>query len=154
MAPANYSAFAIPAYYILSFIPHAYAVHIIKRANNGRWDNANPRSSNWNVVLQKSVPANVFARYERAKAAHHNCMENFAAFSAAIILGNVAQLPPGTLNTIAAAYLLARIAYTFAYINIASKPWSFLRSGVFSVSVALSLYLMVGAAIALAKASE
>jgi hypothetical protein len=39
----NLSMFAIPAYW-LCMLPHNYA--IIRKADNGRWDNSNPRSTN------------------------------------------------------------------------------------------------------------
>ena len=154
MALPNYSAFAIPIYHLISLLPHAYAIQLIRRANNGRWNNSNPRSSDWHTLLQKSVPARVFARYERAEAAHKNCMENLSLFSAAVIMGNVARLEPSRLNGVTAAYLLARVAYMLVYVNVESKRWSFLRTGIYTVSVALCFALMIPAALALARESR
>src|SRR5437762_10852184 len=94
----NYSIYMIPAYYLLAQLPHSLAISTIRSANNGRWDNTNPRSTQWIDTLAKSVPAAVFAKYERCEAAHKNLMENMALFTTAVVLGNIAGLPAGMLN--------------------------------------------------------
>ena len=146
----NYSVFAIPAYLAITIIPHGYGQTIIKNANNQHWDSANPRSTAWNDTVKKAVPASTFARYERAKAAHANGMENFPLLIGAIILGNVAKLPSSTLNTVAAAFLAMRLAYTYAYINTETIPGSFVRTGIWFASTASLMYLVVMAGSVLA----
>ncbi|MCJ1470996.1 hypothetical protein MMC07_009644 [Pseudocyphellaria aurata] len=141
----NYSIYAIPACFIVSLLPHEYAIYIIKAANNGRWDNANPRSPAWNEKIQKSVPAAIFGKYERAEAAHKNGMENLALFSTTIILGNVAALPASTLNTVAGLYLAMRVIYTLAYINTVSVKYSFVRTAVWASSTLLCFYQIIRA---------
>lgn len=149
----NISGYAIPAYYLLALLPHFYAVEIIKKANNSRWDSSNPRSSNWDDTLRKSVPAATYAQYERAKAAHKNSMENMGLFMCAVILGNVAKLPTSTLNGMVGLYLALRLGYTLAYINTTSKRWSFIRSIFFASSTLLVMTLIVKGANVLAMDS-
>ena len=146
MASTNYSIYAIPAYYILSMLPHNYALIIIKAANNGRWDNSNPRSPAWHEKIQKSTPAEIFGRYERAEGAHKNGMENMAIFCTTIVLGNLAQLPASTLNTVAGLYLALRVIYTVAYIYIGSSKYSYARSGIWAGTIALCFYQIIRAA--------
>ena len=153
MAATNYSIYAIPAYYVLALAPHQYAMNIIKASNNGRWDNTNPRSSNWNERIQKSVPAPIFARYERAEAAHKNAMENLVIFATAVILGNQADLPASTLNTVAGLYLVLRAIYPVIYINTVSFKYSFVRTGVWTLSIALCFYQIIRAGYVIASRS-
>jgi uncharacterized MAPEG superfamily protein len=146
MPSTNYSLYAIPAYFILAILPHAYAIQTITAASNGRWDNSSPRSSTYADKVRKGVPAAVFSKYERAEAAHKNAMESLALFSAAVILGNMAQLPAGTLNTVAGAYLAVRAVYSVAYIQTTSNRYSYVRSGIWLSSIGLCLYQLVRAA--------
>src|SRR5436309_16117630 len=81
----------------------------------------NPRSSQWIDKLKKSVPAPVFAKYERCKAAHKNSIESMALFTTAVVLRNMARLPVGMLNAAVGGYLALRVAYLAAYINITSN---------------------------------
>jgi len=154
MASTNYSLYAIPAYFALAQLPHAYAVGTIKAANNGRWDNSNPRSSTYNDKVQKSVPAAVFGRYERSVAAHKNGMENLAFFTAAVVLGNMAQLPASTLNTVAGAYLALRAVYNIVYIQTTSNKYSYVRTGIWFCSIGLCMYQLIRAANVFASRSE
>ncbi len=110
---SNYSLYTIPLYLVLSLATHIYAVTTVKAANKGKWDNANPRSTNWATTLQKNVPADVYALYERGESAHKNAQENLPLFAASIIMGNMARLPSSTLNTFAFAMILMRVLYTF-----------------------------------------
>ena len=154
MASTNYSIYALPAYYLLSILPHSYAIAVIKAASNGRWNNSNPRSSLWNDKIQKSVPAEVFGRYERAEAAHKNGMENIPVFFTAIALGNVAALPAGTLNTVAGLYLALRAIYNVVYIRTVSNKYSAFRTAIWTTSTLLCFYLIVQAGNVFASRSE
>jgi len=154
MASTNYSIYAIPASLILALLPHVYAVQIIKSSNNGRWDNSNPRSSTYHDKIQKSVPAAIFSKYERGEAASKNGMENLVIFSTAVILGNMAQLPASTLNTVSAAYLALRAVYNVVYIQTTTNKYSYVRSGVWFSSIFLCFYQIVRAANGFASRSE
>ena len=142
---SNYSIYAIPAFVVLALFPHAYATRIIKNANNQQWNNANPRSAALKESAKKSLPASIYARYERAEAAHANSMENLPLLIGAIILGNMAKLSVSLLNTVAGAYLALRIAYTYAYINTETVPNSFIRSALWATSLGSLLYLIIRA---------
>ena len=126
----NLTFFAIPAYWLLTLAPHNYAIAVMKKANNNRWDNRSPRSSKWDKTLRDSTPAEVYGRYERAEAAHKNGMENFPVFVGAILAGTIAKLHPSTLNGFAAAYLASRVVYTYIYISVNSHRYSFARTAI------------------------
>ncbi|RDW62281.1 hypothetical protein BP6252_11714 [Coleophoma cylindrospora] len=109
---SNYSVYAIPAYFFLTLFPHQYktskpypappfqrtqktdrdfryALYTISTAQKkgfAIYDNRNPRGS-WTDNLKATVPADVFATYERAEAAHKNGYESFPLICTAVILG-------------------------------------------------------------------
>lgn len=132
---ANISVFVIPVYWILTMLPHNYAIAIMRKANNGRWNNSNPRFSKWDATLRESTPAEVYGRYERAEAAHKNGMENFPVFVGAILAGNIAKLDTVTLNAFVGAYLSLRVVYTFVYISVTSHRFSLFRTMVWYVDL-------------------
>jgi uncharacterized MAPEG superfamily protein len=72
-------------------------VQQLKSANNGKWDNVNSRGTETVATYRKSVPAEVYARFERAEAAHKNGFENAPFFIGAVIAGNMAGLSAGML---------------------------------------------------------
>jgi len=142
---SNYSVYSIPVYYVLSILPHSYAISLITAANNGKWDNSSPRSSSYASTIQKSVPAACFAKYERAESAHKNGMENLAVFATAVVLGNLAKLPSEKLNAVTGLFLALRVAYTVAYVQISDHKKSFVRTGLWASGVACCMYLIVSA---------
>jgi hypothetical protein len=71
----NLSILAIPAYYILSLLPHGYALNVATQGQLIKWDNRNPRSSDLKAKLKERLPAKEFAKYERLEACHANGME-------------------------------------------------------------------------------
>ncbi|KAF2643029.1 hypothetical protein P280DRAFT_421509 [Massarina eburnea CBS 473.64] len=125
---SNYSLHAIPVFWVLTLLPHAYAVNIIKKANNGKWDNVNARGANAATTYQKTAPAEVYARFERAEAAHKNGFENAPLFIGAMLAGNLAGLSTETMNFAAGGFLLSRVVYTLLYINVTRQKYSYLRS--------------------------
>jgi uncharacterized MAPEG superfamily protein len=145
----NLSFFAVPVFWTLCMVPHTYAVLIMAKANNGRWNNSSPRSSNWDEVLRKSTPKEVYARYERGKAAHKNGMENLPIFVGAILAGNYAQLDTRTLNLFVTVFLFARVLYTIVYISISSNRYSFIRSTIWFLSTSMCMGIFIKAGLAL-----
>jgi uncharacterized MAPEG superfamily protein len=145
----NLSFFAVPVFWLLTMLPHTYAVLIVASTNNGRWNNASPRSSTWDETLRKSTPKEIYARYERAEAAHKNGMENLPIFIGAILAGNFANLETRTLNLFVVLFLLLRILYVIFYISISSVRLSYLRSTVWFVGAALCMGIFVKAGLAL-----
>ncbi|TVY33125.1 hypothetical protein LOCC1_G008528 [Lachnellula occidentalis] len=148
----NLSLYAIPAYWLLCLVPHNYAIAIISRANNGHWDNTNPRSTLWASKLKSSTPATTFARYERAEAAMKNGFENLPIFIGAILAGNMARLDSGTMNGFVASYLAMRVVYTVVYVAVTRNSWSFARTAVWGVSTLLCMGVYVKSGLALNSA--
>jgi uncharacterized MAPEG superfamily protein len=145
----NLSFFAVPVFWLLCVLSHSYGVLIMKTANNGHWNNSAPRSSNWHETLRKSTPKDIYARYERADAAHKNGFENMPIFIGAILAGNFAQLDTRTLNLFVTLYLFARVLYTIAYISISSHRYSVIRSTIWLLSTSMCLGIFVKAGLAL-----
>ncbi|MCJ1370971.1 hypothetical protein MMC20_002186 [Loxospora ochrophaea] len=141
----NYSLYSVLAFWAIAVAPHAYATHIAKSANNGVWSNANPRGAKLNEHLRKTIPAETFARYERAEAASKNGFENLPLFGIAIAFGNIAQLPASTLNAVAGGVVGLRMLYNFLYVGISDEKASFARSGVWFLTVGLCGYTIVSA---------
>ncbi|OCK83812.1 hypothetical protein K432DRAFT_401731 [Lepidopterella palustris CBS 459.81] len=141
----NYSIYGIPVYWLLSLIPHSYGLSIIKNANNGYWENRNPRGLDTAAMYKKSVPAEIFGRFERAEGAHKNGMENMPLFIGAVILGNMANLDSSTLNTVVGSYLVLRVVYTALYIYVTKIKYSYARTGTWFASTSLLLYLIIKA---------
>lgn len=63
----------------------------------------------------------------------------------------MAKLPPTLLNTAAAAYVLFRLLYVFAYILVDSRQGSVLRSLMFVGSYASVFTLIIRAALVFAS---
>ncbi|KAF2476180.1 uncharacterized protein BDR25DRAFT_277172 [Lindgomyces ingoldianus] len=142
---ANYSIYSIPVYWFLALVPHAFAVQLMKGANNKKWDNANPRGADANAKYQKAVPNQIWCKFERAEAAHKNMLESAPLFIGAILAGNIAGLPKSTLNTAAGAYLGLRVAYIAIYINVANQKLSMLRSATWAISTGVLFRLLIQA---------
>jgi uncharacterized MAPEG superfamily protein len=144
MAP-NLSIFAIPAFWIITMIPHNDAIALIKSSSNGRWDNTSPRSSLWDSKLQTTVPTEIYQRYERAEAAHKNGFENLPIFVGAILAGNIAKLDPWLLNIFAGIYLAMRVLYTMVYIHVRKGPASLFRTLIWFTSTMACMGVFVKA---------
>ncbi|KAF2196541.1 hypothetical protein GQ43DRAFT_445013 [Delitschia confertaspora ATCC 74209] len=150
--PYNPSILAIPAYYVLSLLPHMYAVHTATAGHPTKFDNRNPRSSTLKSSLKGTLDAETYAKYERAESAHANGMENLPLFATAVILGNMAGFKKdgiGGLTGFAGAVLAVRAAYTVVYIGNKTQGLSVLRSSLWAVGTGLCLRVIVKAAKAL-----
>jgi uncharacterized MAPEG superfamily protein len=71
-----------------------------------RYDNRSPRD--WEAKLE--------GRKRRAIFAHHNHFEAFPAFAAAVIIAHAVQSPQAPVDVTAAIFIVARLAYTAAYL--------------------------------------
>jgi len=151
---ANLSFFAIPAYWVLTLLPHSYAISIMKKANNGRWNNSNPRSSKWDATLRESTPAEVYGRYGKAEAAHKNGMENLPIFVGAVLAGNIANVSTSTLDAFVVAYLCLRVAYTVVYISVSSHRFSLFRTAIWLVSTLMCMSIFIAGGFALGSGSQ
>lgn len=79
----------------------------IAKAGRSGYDNAAPRA--WEAGLS--------GWRARASAAHRNHYEAFGPFAAAVLVAHVAGGPQGTVDGLAAAFIVARLGYTWAYIQ-------------------------------------
>jgi uncharacterized MAPEG superfamily protein len=146
---SNLSLLAIPAYYVLSVLPHAYALTVATKGHPEQWDNTCPRSVTLKEKIKSQLSPAEYARYERAEACSANLYENLPLFASAIIVGNMAGLKREGwegLNGFAGAYLGLRIAYTLAYIGIGSSAPSYIRSGLWVASFSLCFRVFAQAA--------
>jgi uncharacterized MAPEG superfamily protein len=144
--PSNFSILAIPGYYILSFLPHAYALNVATGGNPGKWDNRNPRAVNLRSKLQAKLPAETFARYERAEAASSNSYENMPIFYSAIIIGHLARLDKAALNAFAFRYLLVRTAYVFSFVGISNQKYTPIRTALYFTGLVMCIRLLIESA--------
>lgn len=132
---SNLSLLAVPAYYLLSVVPHAYALNVATKGRPEKWDNTCPRSATLKEKIKSQLSEAEYARYERAEACSANLFENLSLFASAVIVGNMAGLK--NLNTFVGAYLGLRIVYAFAYIGISSSSASYIRSALWVASFSL-----------------
>lgn len=110
----------------------------ISKAGPGRYDNRNPRA--WVAQL---------AGYRaRAHAAQQNSWEALAVYVAALVAAVVAEVPHGTVATVAGIFLTARIAYLAAYL----ADLATLRSLVWITGFVACVWLIVVSALRLGAA--
>ena len=69
------------------------------------------------------------------KGAHQNGFEVFPFFAASVILAEMRLVPQGTVNTLAVAFILVRIAYVVMYLT--DRPTA--RSAVWSIGLLCNL---------------
>ena len=77
----------------------------------------------------------------RANWAHRNHYEAFGPFAAAVLVAHVAQAPQETVDLLAGGFIVARVAYTIAYVydrpTLRSALWAagfFCMVGLFLVA--------------------
>jgi uncharacterized MAPEG superfamily protein len=158
----NYPLLAIPAYYIFSVTPHAYAVAILK-SSGYKVDNTNPKASLAPANVKGKVPDAVFTRYQRAENAQNNNLEQLPLFAVAVLasivaervagpsvkIGGTGDLDPTGLSTFVGAWFAVRIAYNAAYILVEDRAKSFGRSALWGTGSALAIYQIYKAAVIL-----
>jgi uncharacterized MAPEG superfamily protein len=80
----NYSFYAIPVMWLLSILPHFYAISLSK----GKFTNTSPRGYLAEIQKkEKKTPTD--EQYIRAEACQQNGFENLPFFAAAIVAGNM-----------------------------------------------------------------
>jgi uncharacterized MAPEG superfamily protein len=144
--PSNFSVLAIPGYYLLSFLPHAYALNVATGGRPVKWDNRNPRAANLKSNLQSKLPPAIYALYERGEAASANCYENMPIFYSAIVMGHIAGLDKESLNSFAFRYLLIRVAYVLSYVGIANQKFTPIRTILYFWSTAICIKSLITSA--------
>ncbi|RSH88994.1 hypothetical protein EHS25_002656 [Saitozyma podzolica] len=141
----NYSLLAAPAGWVVGMAPLWWAIGAANTAAPGSYNNAMPKES-WKNLDNKLSDTTLRARVKRAVAANDNTHTNLAWFSAALVAGNAAHVDSTSLHLCAAGWILSRVGYTFAYILIEDRRWSFLRSLFYWFGVSSCMTLFVKAA--------
>jgi uncharacterized MAPEG superfamily protein len=121
----------IAAYWILlagALMP--YPLVMLAKANKD-YDNTDPRNP---AVLNTPLRRAAFG-------AHANCLEAFPLFAVAVLLAGLRHAPAPTVDTAAAVWLAARLAYVGCYL----KGLGSLRSLIWVVATAASVTILVTA---------
>ncbi|KAJ7353335.1 hypothetical protein DFH08DRAFT_62843 [Mycena albidolilacea] len=145
------SMYSIPAVWLTAFLPVTMKTILIQKSRG--YNNLEPRQSTSRIATDKGLPSAVAARILRMEGAHLNGYENLPIWIAAVLAGHIAHLDNYTLNVASLLYIGGRIAYNYIYINQATEPQSWARSGVYFGSLSLPMYLLFKAAAKIA-ASE
>lgn len=103
-----------------------------------KWDKTFWRHNN----LPREWEARLTGRGARAHAAHLNSFEAFPLFAAAVIIAAICKAPQPTVDGIAVAYVVARIAYIGCYLADRAS----LRSLVWGIAMVLNVWLFFLAA--------
>ena len=146
---ASIPLLSIPAYYLVALAPHFIANAIATRGL-GRHDNRNYHSANYVDKIKKSLSPRDFGRYERAKRAQANNLENLPLFLAGIFSGLWAESIAGSgsvgLNTFAISFVILRGLYTVNYVVTETQQWSFLRTGLYVIGTSWVFKVVVQSA--------
>lgn len=114
--PYNLPLLSIPAFYVLSLVPHMVGSTIT--VSNKILDTTNPSGSSVQEKAKKQLSARDYAQYERCKSCHRNSLENMPLYIATILAGLYAERESGQklgLTTLAASFLTVRVLYTMNY---------------------------------------
>ncbi len=113
---------------IAGLLPFVATV-IAKASNIKKYDNRNPRE--W-LSRQTGMAA-------RANAAQANSFEALPLFAAAVIIATMLHAPQGKVDTLAMAFIIARVGYLFCYLaNLAT-----LRSLVWGIGLTCTIAIFV-----------
>ncbi|KAG6008600.1 hypothetical protein E4U21_004240 [Claviceps maximensis] len=145
----NISYMTVPAVFFLScLLPHSYAV-----ASSGVYDNANPRGFK-DAVARGGIDKKRQQRLLRAKAASENGFESLGLYAAGVVAANQAGVGAWTINALTLGYLVSRIAFVFAYVELgANRRLAPVRSICWALSVGLCLGLWVKAGLVVMRGS-
>jgi uncharacterized MAPEG superfamily protein len=75
----------------------------------------------------------------RAYAAHQNAYENFPLFAAAVIIAITMGATLATVNMLAIAYVIVRVAHGILYVN----NYPSLRSGAYLLALIINIAILV-----------
>ncbi len=149
LSTTNYSFYTIPAAWLLSIIPHQYAIILYSKSAHKRFDNCHPRSLTSKVEGDQAIDKATKRRIIRAEGAQQNGFENLAFFAAAVTAGNAAGLAPRMMNMLSGAYLATRVVYNLVYINGDTAALAGIRSVIYTAGVGLvcAVFVMAGKAV-------
>lgn len=144
-ASLNYPLLAIPAYYVFSLMPHAYAGSILASAGY-KVNNANPKASMSPSAVEGKVPDEVFQKYQRAENAHSNNTEQMPLFASAVLASLLAEKVTlrgkagdnTDLSQFITLFMVVRAAYVVSYVQTADHSKSFIRSALWAIGSGLA----------------
>lgn len=119
----------MPLAYWCVLIAALLPLPFVAYAKSGSRDNNTPRDSAGKLEGAK----------RRAYAVHQNIYENFPFFAAAVIIAITQGANPATVGTLAATYIVLRIAYGVCYITDAAS----LRSMSYMLSLLANIAIFV-----------
>ncbi|EME49314.1 hypothetical protein DOTSEDRAFT_163595 [Dothistroma septosporum NZE10] len=133
----NFSYHAIPAAFLLGFVPHGCGLIRLVVATKNKMSIAMPRTNldTWKGKL----PPDLWNHLVRARGAHLNSMEVFPLFAAAVIAGNVAGVGAEDLNADSLSFLTARTLYTALYIGVKNDVLAYARTGAYAWSIGIPI---------------
>ncbi|SPO03030.1 uncharacterized protein DNG_05711 [Cephalotrichum gorgonifer] len=144
---SNISLYTVPAAFILALIPGAYGSFLAV----DKVDLAYPRTFVPKITNDDSVTKETKLAILRAKATSENAWETLGFYASAVVAANVARVDTALLNGLTLTYIASRIAYSYAYIVLGrNRKFVPVRSGVWALGVAATLWLYVAAGKALA----
>ncbi|KZV97393.1 hypothetical protein EXIGLDRAFT_764515 [Exidia glandulosa HHB12029] len=122
------SLYAIPAAWISAFIPFFQRTQMLKNLKHMHYDNVVPRTNADTLRRDPALPKEFVATCAKLEGAHQNGLETFPLFVAAALAGNVAGLETRTLNIASISFVLARLAYNYAYVTAKTDGQGVARS--------------------------
>ncbi|ORY75328.1 hypothetical protein BCR35DRAFT_353634 [Leucosporidium creatinivorum] len=150
MSTTGLSLYAIPAGWIVAAAPHWYAGWLSKVSPDMKFfDNSAPREFLARVRAQEKQTPDV-GKFLRAEAAQQNGYENLPLFAAALVVGELTELPGMTL--FAGFYLGTRLLYNYIYIRSTTRRMGAFRSATYMVGLVSCLSIFVKAGNALNRA--
>ncbi|EMC92642.1 hypothetical protein BAUCODRAFT_114410 [Baudoinia panamericana UAMH 10762] len=139
----NLSYYLVPVAWILSILPHFYAVSTYQEATKKQPDLVNPREHTRSLDKDQSLDSKTKLRILRGEAASSNNLENLGLFAAAVVAGNTAGVGAGWMNALAGGYVLARFVYNHVYIFQDLVPYAARTlTWLVSVSCCFSMFIM------------
>ena len=141
----NFSLYTIPAAWVLSIIPHFYAITLYESATSKKYDTTKPRASSAALAEDRSLDTATKNRITRAEGAQQNGFENIGLFAAAVVAGNYAGLDTQWLNALSGGYLVSRAVYSYVYVNNDNATMANVRTGVFLSGIGMIFMLFVQA---------
>lgn len=114
--------------FLLIWFPKAIVVFAIKRSGQA-YDNKHPRKQQ----------ASLEGFGARAHACHQNHLEGFPMFAAAVFVAHLADGDPRRAAVLASTYVVARVAYTIAYVT----NTDYLRSVIWTIGLLATVGLFV-----------
>ncbi|KZV97391.1 hypothetical protein EXIGLDRAFT_832944 [Exidia glandulosa HHB12029] len=139
------SFFSIPLIWLAAQAPARMRVNAI----NGKvgYNNLAPRKNIERLEKDPNTDKEFLNRIIRLEGAHQNGLEAFPLWAVAVIAGNVGGMENRTLNICSALYVAGRFLYIYVYLNQKTRAQSIMRTGVWALTTAIPLYVLVHSAI-------